>query len=115
MGILDNLRTAVFGQPLQVKEAPKVYVQGGMFSYNRRDNFKAYAKEGYQENAIVYHALMRSQTAASIPFKVYQGDIELERHPLNLRPKPNASGVEYFQGLYSYLLLSGTAMLLHQR
>ena len=27
MGILDNLRTAVFGQPLQVKEAPKVYVQ----------------------------------------------------------------------------------------
>ena len=79
MGILDNLRNAVFGQPLQIKEAPKVYLQGAMLGHNRRDNFKAYAREGYQENAIVYRCVNEiANGAASIPFKVFQGDMELQ-------------------------------------
>lgn len=116
MGILDNLRNAVFGQPLQVKEAPKVYLQGTMLGHNRRDNFKAYAREGYQENAIVYRCVNEiANGAASIPFKVFQGDIELEQHPLVSllnRPNPMQARVEYFQGLYSYLLLSGNSYAL---
>ena len=117
MGILDNLRNAVFGQGLQIKEAPKVYLQGAsMMSYNRRDNFKAYAKEGYQENAIVYRCVNEiANGASSIPFKVYQGDVELDSHPLITllkRPNPMQAGIEYFQALYSFLLLSGNSYAL---
>jgi len=116
MGILDNLRNAVFGQSLQIKEAPKVYLQGAMLGHNRRDNFKAYAREGYQENAIVYRCVNEiANGAASIPFKVFQGDQELEQHPLVSllnRPNPMQAGVEYFQALYSFLLLSGNSYAL---
>ena len=113
MGILDNLRNAIRGPNLSIKEAPKVYLQGAMLGHSRRDNFKAYAKEGYQQNAIVYRCVNEiANGAASIPFKVFQGDVELERHPLISllnRPNPAQAGVEYFQGLYSYLLLSGNS------
>jgi len=116
MGIFDNLRSAVFGQRFEIKEAPKVYVQGAMMNYTRRDNFKAYAKEGYQENAIVYRCVNEiANGAASIPFKVYQGDVELESHPLISlleRPNPMQASVEYFQALYSFLLLSGNSYAL---
>ena len=116
MGILDNLRNAVFGPRFDVKEAPKVYMQGSMMGHNRRDNFKAYAREGYQENAIVYRCVNEiANGAASIPFKVFQGDVELDQHPLVSllkRPNPMQAGVEYFQGLYSYLLLSGNSYAL---
>ena len=118
MGIIDNLRKAMFGQQMQVKEAPKVYVSGGsMFSgHSRKDNFKSYATEGYQQNAIVYRCVNEiANGAAAIPFKVYQGDIELEQHPLISllnRPNPTQAGVEYFQGLYSFLLLSGNSYAL---
>lgn len=117
MGVLDNLRNAIFPQRLELKEAPKVYVQGGsMFSHKRKDSFKDYASEGYQQNAIVYRCVNEiANGAASIPFKVYQGDIELEQHPLISllnRPNPMQAGVEYFQALYSFLLLSGNSYAL---
>lgn len=117
MGVLDNLRNAIFPQRLELKEAPKVYVQGGsMFSHKRKDSFKDYASEGYQQNAIVYRCVNEiANGAASIPFKVYQGDIELEQHPLVSllnRPNPMQAGVEYFQALYSFLLLSGNSYAL---
>jgi HK97 family phage portal protein len=118
MGIIDNIKKAMFGQPTQFKEAPKVYVSGGaMFGgHSRKDNFKSYATEGYQQNAIVYRCVNEiANGAASIPFKVYQGDIELEQHPLISllnRPNPTQAGVEYFQALYSFLLLSGNSYAL---
>ena len=116
MGIFDNLRNAVFGKRFEIKEAPKVYVQGAMMTHTRRDNFKAYAKEGYQENAIVYRCVNEiANGAASIPFKVYQGDVELDSHPLISlleRPNPMQASVEYFQALYSLLLLSGNSYAL---
>lgn len=116
MGFFDNLRQA-FAPRLQTKEAPKVYVQGsGLMGYSRKDTFKDYAREGYQQNAIVYRCVNEiSQGAASIPFKVFQGDIELESHPLITllnRPNPMQANVEYFQSLYAYLLLSGNSYAL---
>lgn len=116
MGIIDNLRGAIFGQRLETKEAPKVFVQGSMFSHKRKDSFKDYAGEGYQQNAIVYRCVNEiANGAAAIPFKVYQGDIELEQHPLISllqRPNPTQAGVEYFQALYSFMLLSGNSYAL---
>lgn len=117
MGILDNIRNVLKAPKLEAKAAPQVYVQGGsMFSHTRRDGFRDYASEGYQQNAIVFRCVNEiANGAASIPFKVYQGDIELERHPLISllkRPNPTQAGIEYFQALYSFLLLSGNSYAL---
>lgn len=118
MGLFDNL-AGLFRQQqtFQRKEAPRVMIQGGgMFAHSRRDGFKNYASEGYQQNAIVYRCVNEiANGAASIPFKVFQGDVELEQHPLITlldRPNPTQAGVEYFQALYSYLLLSGNSYAL---
>lgn len=118
MGIFDNLANA-FGrrQATQTKQAPQVLVQGGgAFSHTRKDTFKSYASEGYQQNAIVFRCVNEiANGAAAIPFKVYQGDVELESHPLISllkRPNPTQAGVEYFQALYSFLLLSGNSYAL---
>ena len=117
MGILDNLRQVFGGQRYEAKEAPQIYVQGAsMYNYNRRDSFKDYAKEGYQQNAIVFRCVNEiANGAASIPFCVYQGETKLESHPLISllnKPNPMEAGIEYFQSLYSYLLLSGNSYAL---
>jgi HK97 family phage portal protein len=116
MGIVDNLKN-LFVSNVEKKEAPKVYVGGAaMYSHSRRDNYKSYAKEGYQENAIVYRCVNEiANGAAAIPYKVFQGDIELDSHPLISllnRPNPTQAGNEYFQSLYSFLLLSGNSYAL---
>ena len=116
MGIVDNIKN-LFVNTIQLKEAPKVYMAGHtLYAHNRRDGYKDYAKEGYQENAIVYRCVNEiANGAASIPIKVFQGDIELDSHPLISllkRPNPTQAGVEYFQSLYSFLLLSGNSYAL---
>ena len=116
MGIVDNLKN-LFVNTLETKEAPKVYMSGHtLYSHNRRDGYKDYAKEGYQENAIVYRCVNEiANGASSIPMKVFQGDQELESHPLIdllKRPNPTQAGIEYFQSLFSYLLLSGNSYAL---
>jgi len=116
MGILDNIASAFRRAPIERKQAPQVHISGPTYSQGRKDNFKSYANEGYKQNAIVYRCVNEiANGAASIPFCVYQGDIKLESHPLISllnRPNPLQAGVEYFQSLYSYLLLSGNSYAL---
>lgn len=117
MGILDNIAAAFGrGQSFERKEAPQVLISGPTYTGAKKDNFKSFAQEGYKENAIVYRCVNEiANGAASIPFCVYQGDIKLEAHPLIsllARPNPLQAGVEYFQSLYSYLLLSGNSYAL---
>ena len=54
-------------------------------------NFDSYADEGYRQNAIVYRCVNEiANGAASIPFKAFQGDTELDQHPiLSLLNRPN--------------------------
>ena len=96
---------------LEIKEAPQVYLNVNASSHYRKDNYEAYADEGYRKNAIVYRCVNEiANGAACIPFKVFDGDEEMESHPLlNLLRRPNVvqAGVEYFQAVYSYLLLAG--------
>ena len=112
MALLDFFRKTV-AMPMEFKEAPSIHVQQTTPFHNRSDNFRSYAVEGYQQNAIVYRCVNEiAQGAASIPFKVFQGDIELEQHPLISllkRPNPLQAGNEYFQSLYAFLLLSGNS------
>ena len=95
----------------ETKEAPQVYLNVNASSHYRRDNYDAYADEGYRKNAIVYRCINEiANGAACVPFKLFQGDDELDQHPLLSllrRPNPTQAGVEYFQAVYSYLLLSG--------
>ena len=95
----------------ETKEAPQVYLNVNASSHYRRDNYEAYADEGYRKNAIVYRCINEiANGAACVPFKLFQGDEELDQHPLLSllrRPNPTQAGVEYFQAVYSYLLLSG--------
>jgi len=96
---------------IEIKEAPQVYLNTTNTTHYRRDNYEAYADEGYRQNAIVYRCVNEiANGAACIPFKAFQGDTELDQHPilsLLRRPNPMQAGVEYFQAVYSYLLLSG--------
>ena len=96
---------------VEIKEAPQVYLNVNNQHHYRKDDYEAYADEGYRKNAIVYRCINEiAHGAACIPFKLFQGDDELEEHPLLSllrRPNPTQAGVEYFQAVYSYLLLSG--------
>jgi len=110
--IAQNIRAFLFGSP-EKKEAPQVMMNYTTATHYRRDNFDSYADEGYRQNAIVYRCVNEiANGAASIPFKAFQGETELDQHPiLSLlnRPNPTQAGVEYFQSLYSFLLLSGNS------
>ena len=112
MGIADYFK-GLFSATIETKEAPQVLMNYVSSTHYRKDDFQSYSKEGYQENAIVFRCVNEiANGAAAIPFKAYQGDIELEQHPilsLLARPNPLMAGVEYFQALYSYLLLSGNS------
>ena len=103
----------LFTRTIQTKQYPQVMMNVTGSSYYRRDNYESYAEEGYRQNAIVYRCVNEiANGAASIPFCAYQGDIKLDDHPilgLLRRPNPMQEGVEFFQALYSFLLLSGNA------
>jgi len=118
MGFRDRLAGFIAGKSTQgaarsYKEAPTVTMNVNTPYHYRRDNYEAYADEGYRKNAIVYRCVNEiANGAASIPFRLFQGDNELDEHPLMSllkRPNPRQAGVEYFQALYSYLLLSGNS------
>lgn len=98
-------------EKVERKEAPQVVLSVNNTNHYRKDNYEAYADEGYRQNAIVYRCVNEiANGAACIPFKLFQGDDELDQHPLLSllkRPNPSQAGVEYFQAVYSYLLLSG--------
>ena len=108
MGLFDFLRRT---SSIEIKEAPQVVLNTTGYSYSRKDNYENYADEGYSQNAIVYRCINEiANGASSIKFKAFQGEMELDQHPiLSLLNKPNPmqAGVEYFQSLYSFLLISG--------
>ena len=116
MGLIADI-VGFFGkqadQQIETKEAPQVLINYTSNSYSKRQSFREIADDGYQQNAVVYRCVNEiAYGAASIDFKVFQGDDQLTEHPLiNLlnRPNPLQAGVEYFQSLYSFLLLSGNS------
>ena len=116
MGLYDNLKSIFIKDRLETKQGPMVMMQNVGYGYTKKDKYEDYAKEGYQENAIVYRCVNEiANGASSIPFKVLSNGVELENHPLkDLLARPNAlmAGVEYFQCLYSHLLLGGNSYAL---
>lgn len=78
-------------------------------------SYPALAREGFMRNPVAHRAVrMIAETAAATPWTVFDGELEVDEHPLlNLLKRPNAhvSGGEFLETLYGHLLLSGNAWL----
>lgn len=78
-------------------------------------NYLSMSREGFMRNPIAHRAIrMISETAANVPWTLFEGETELDDHPaLKLIQTPNnASGAaDFLEGLYGHLLLSGNAFV----
>ncbi|RTL71921.1 MAG: phage portal protein, partial [Hyphomicrobiales bacterium] len=78
-------------------------------------DYASFAREGVMQNAIVFRAVrMVAEAAASVPLLLYEGDMEIEAHPLLdliARPNPVATAPDLLEAWYGYLLVSGNAYL----
>ena len=116
MGLFDKFFKKE-NEPTQRKEAPKVmFNKLNAYSSKTNRRYKDYAKDGYQENAIVHRCIqLISNSASAVKIDVFDDDTKLDNHELISlleRPNPLQSGVEYFASLYSFLLISGNSYLL---
>lgn len=78
-------------------------------------DYASLAQEGFAKNPIVFRSVrMIAEAAASAPWLLYDGDREVERHPmldLLRRPNPAQAGVCLFETLYGHLMVAGNAYL----
>jgi len=102
---------------IEVKENPAG--QSLMLSLpliTRKFDSKAFAKEGYQQNIIVYRAVNEITRAMSgIDIDIFDGDIEVEGHPaltLLERPNPTQSWSQFVKNVFTDYLLTGE-MFIH--
>jgi len=76
-------------------------------------NYEAFAREGFMQNAIVYRSVrMIAEAAASVPLLAYDGDDELDTHPLLdliARPSPDHTSTDFLEAWYGFLLVAGNA------
>ena len=116
MAWYNNLFKNVFSLDDDFKQSPVVQYYGVGVSAPSKDKYEDLAEDGYIKNAIAYRCVNEiAQGACSVPFKVMSGDDVIEEHPvlsLLQRPNPMMSGSEYFNSLYSYLLLCGNSYIL---
>ena len=115
--ILDNIKNIFTKQKqIQKKEAPIVSYQSLGYDVSSKISYNDLAKEGYSENAIVYRCINEiANNASRVKINLFRGDQEVDNHPLLdllYNPSPTQSQVEWFQGLYSYLLISGNNYML---
>jgi HK97 family phage portal protein len=86
----------------------------GRAKWGGRD-YAALARQGVMRNAIVYRCVrMIAGAAASVPWLLYDGAMELEAHPLLTllrRPNPREDGATLFERWYAYLQCAGNAYL----
>ncbi|MGL4427057.1 MAG: phage portal protein [Alphaproteobacteria bacterium] len=77
--------------------------------------YDALTDAGYRKNVIVYRSVsLIAKSLASVPWLLYQGDEEVDTHPLlELLQKPNPlqGGSLFMESLVSALLLSGNAYI----
>jgi HK97 family phage portal protein len=99
---------------LESKQAPAfvaLHMQGEA-SWTRRD-YATLAREGFMKNPVVHRAVrLIAETAAAVPWLLYEGEAELSEHPLLAlleRPNPRQAGASFLEALYGHLLISGNA------
>jgi HK97 family phage portal protein len=84
----------------------------GDAAWTRRD-FATLSREGFMRNPIVHRTVrLISETAAAIPWLMFDGAEEITEHPLlDLLERPNAgqAGGAFLEAAYGNLLISGNA------
>lgn len=74
-------------------------------------NQAEYAHEGYRKNSVAYRCIrMVAQGAASIPWCLYEGENEIESHPildLLAKPNPMQDGQSFLEAAYSFIQIGG--------
>lgn len=119
MAIYDNIKN-IFKkkeQPkVQRKEAPIVYYNSLGYDSAPKISYEDLATDGYSENAIVFRCVNEiANNASRVKINLFRGEQEIDNHPLLdllYNPSPTMSQVEWFQALYSYLLISGNNYIL---
>ena len=117
MGIKDAWKALfIDGQRIDRKQSPMIAYSNVGTQTAPKESYADLAREGYQENAIVYRCVNEiANGAASVKFGLYRGEQPIESHPLLdllMRPNPMNSQSEFFQEVYSYLLLAGNSYIL---
>ena len=78
-------------------------------------DYASLAREGYAKNPIVYRAVrMIAEAAASAPWLLYEGEREVDAHPLLAlltRPNPAQSGAALMETIYGHLMVAGNAYI----
>ncbi|HQF30677.1 MAG TPA: phage portal protein, partial [Hyphomicrobiales bacterium] len=76
-------------------------------------DYAALAREGYAKNPVVYRSVrMIAEAVASLPWLVYEGRAERERHALLdvlARPNPREDGASFLEAVAGHLLVAGNA------
>ena len=119
MGLKDAWK-ALFNAPQseipRIKEGPIVAYANVGTRVAPKDRYDQLAQDGYIQNAVVYRCVNEiAQGAASVKWQLMRGDQPVEDNPiLSLlnRPNPSSNGSEFFQEVYSYLLLSGNSFIM---
>jgi len=82
--------------------------------WSARD-FHIAAREGVMANAVAYRCVrMIAEAAASVPWLLYQGEKELQSHPLLAllcAPNPQEEGSQAFERWYAFLQCAGDSYL----
>jgi phage portal protein BeeE len=93
-------------KPPERKSTPLIALSlAGAARWSPRD-YTGLAREGVMRNAIVYRCVrLIAESAASVPFLLYDGDAELTTHPLLAllsRPNPEEDGAAFFARWYAF-------------
>lgn len=111
--MFNRVRRFFVGETKRSAAAPLIALhQAGRPQWTPR-NYAALAQEGFASNAIGYRAVrMIAEAAGSLPWLLYDGDREIDAHPLLellKRPNPGQPGREFGEQLYGFLLVAGNA------
>jgi HK97 family phage portal protein len=86
----------------------------GEARWTRRD-YAALAREGFMRNPVAHRSVrLIAETAAAIPWLLYEDATELDTHPLLdllARPNQRQAGASFMETLYGHLLISGNAYI----
>ena len=118
MGMFDGIKNLFASDPLEKKYgAGPVMGYFGVGPYtDRKMGYQDLATDGYMKNSIVFRCVNEiSKGASAVPYLIKQNDEIIEQSQLNFlldRPNPLQSYSEFFNSLFSFLLLGGNAYIL---
>ena len=115
--LFENIKNLFTTKEIKAKkESPIVHYSSLGYDVSTKISYNDLATDGYQQNAIVYRCVNEiANNASRVKIELFNGEQLVENHPildLLYNPSPTQSQVEFFQGLYTYLLISGNSYIL---